>query len=164
MGYFGMAMFGWAKPVPVNPLSWRNKKMANILTSAAGPLSNLLLALIAFAIIKALVLGGIMVPENVLEVLGKQAPTLPSANPLVSFLVMILPIMLFLNVSLAVFNMIPIPPLDGSHILEELLPPEAARAYEQIQQFGFIILILLLWSGALGHIIGPIYQIVYLLI
>ena len=165
IGYFGVAMFGWAKPVPVNPLSWRNKKMANIMTSAAGPLSNLLLALIAFIIIKVLIASGIMVPENVIEAtFRRQSPTLPSSSPLIAFFVMLVSIALILNVALAVFNILPIPPLDGSHVLEELLPYEAAKAFEQVQQYGFVILLGLMWSGALGYIFGPVFQFVFWLI
>jgi len=165
VGYFGFMMFGWAKPVPVDPASWRNKKMANVLTSAAGPISNLLLALIAFVIIKVLVLKGIMVSANVLEVVyGRKFPTLINGNPLTSLFVALLSIMLVLNITLAVFNMIPIPPLDGSHILEEMLSYEAARAYDQIRQFGFIILLLLMFSGALGYILNPVLNLVFILI
>jgi len=83
-----------------------------------------------------------------------------SESPLMLGVTKLLGIMLTLNVTLGVFNLLPVPPLDGSHVLESLLPYEMARAYEQIRPYGFILLLALLWTPVLGWIIGPVYQLV----
>lgn len=149
----GVALFGWAKPVPVNPLLWREKDKANILVSAAGPISNFILAVIAFFILKMLLENGLVVPA--ISRFGLVAPPTPEATilgPLSTFL----SVMLTLNVTLGVFNLIPIPPLDGSHVLESVLPAEMARAYEQIEPYGFILLIGLMITDVFGMILRPI--------
>jgi Zn-dependent protease len=72
--------------------------------------------------------------------------------------------MLMLNVSLGVFNLIPVPPLDGSHVLEELLPYNMAQAYEQIRPYGFLLLMACLYLGVFSFIIGPVYSFVKMLV
>jgi len=150
----GFAMFGWAKPVLTNPLLWRDKTKANIMVSAAGPISNFILATISFVILKMMLLNGIVVAQpvsyyNLVAPLADQAAFLEPLSKLLS-------VMLSLNVTLGVFNLIPIPPLDGSHVLESLLPYEMAKAYEQIQPYGFILLIGLMFTGVFGMILNPI--------
>jgi Zn-dependent protease len=81
-------------------------------------------------------------------------------EPLVTLLI----ILLVLNVTLGVFNLIPIPPLDGSHVLEEVLPHQMVPAYEQIRPYGFLLLLALLWTPVLGWIIHPVYSFVFLLL
>ncbi len=167
MGFLsgGFAMFGWAKPVQTNPLLWREKSKANIMVSAAGPVSNFILATVALVVIKTLLITGVAAPPTFMHggpfSIVVPAPGQPDyMMPLMT----LISIMLILNITLGVFNLIPIPPLDGSHIFEELLPPEMARAYEQIRPFGFILLLALLWTPVLGWIIKPVYRVVgYLL-
>ena len=163
IGYIGLsgsfALIGWAKPVMVNPLMWREKKRANIAVSLAGPASNFILFVIALFIIKALLVTEIMAPGQSLRDL-----VVPSAGQ-PSYLIpigKILSIMMWLNLSLGIFNLIPIPPLDGSHILESLLPYEMARAYEQLQSFGWIILLVLVNIGVLSIVIRPFSRLVLL--
>ena len=122
---------GWAKPVPVNPLNYRNYRWGEITVSAAGPLSNLALA-VAFAFLLRLDLG-----------IGVQV--------LASYGVSI-------NIILALFNLIPIPPLDGSHILSILLPPELRRLYHHLDQLGFILILILWYTRVLPAIIMPLYR------
>jgi Zn-dependent protease len=149
-------LIGWAKPVQVNPLNWRKKDLANIMVSAAGPISNLLLAIIVFVPLKIMLLRGTVVPgfgqggrfNLVLPVEGQPEWLLPVCT--------LLSVMLLLNVSLAVFNLIPIPPLDGSHVLETLLPESIRPIYDQIKPFSFFILIGLLWLGVLSYIFTPV--------
>ena len=108
-------LFGWAKPVPVNPLNYRNYRWGEITVSAAGPLSNLALAAV-FAFLLRLGLG----------IWALQ--TWPSYG-------------VSINIFLALFNLIPIPPLDGSHILSILLPPDLLRLYHHLDQVGFILIL-----------------------
>jgi Zn-dependent protease len=164
MSFLGpnMPMFGWAKPVDVNPLLWRDRKKASILVSAAGPASNLVLAAIAFVIIKLLLVGGVLYPSPN-GFINLVAP-MPGQPTLMEPIAKMLSVMLTLNIGLGIFNLIPIPPLDGSHVLEALLPPERAEAYAQIRPFGPIILIALLWLGVLGFIFIPVYRLVLTLL
>ena len=150
----GLPLLGWAKPVQTNPLLWRDKTRANIMVSAAGPLSNFILAVIAFIIIKALMLSGILSLYG-----GYYTLVVPTQNQpaFMTPLAVFLSIMLMLNVLLGVFNFIPVPPLDGSHILEEMLPRSMAEAYYQIRPFGFILLYLLMFLGVFNAILKPVY-------
>ena len=125
-------LIGWAKPVPVNPLNFRNYRWGEFAVSAAGPVSNLALAAI-FSILLRLGL------EN------------PGLTQLAYYGVSI-------NVTLALFNLIPIPPLDGSHILALVLPRELARLYDHLQPVGFILILILFYTGILSAIIMPIYR------
>jgi Zn-dependent protease len=154
----GVPLIGWAKPVDVNPLRWRNKDLANISVSAAGPISNLLLAFIAFVALKMMMWRGVVEP-------GREGPftyALPADGqpewllPLCTFL----SLMLMVNIGLAIFNLIPIPPLDGSHVLETLMPESFRHAYEQIKPFSFFILLGLMWLGVFGFILSPIRKFV----
>jgi Zn-dependent protease len=163
MGFMsgGIAMFGWAKPVETNPLLWRDKVKANITVSAAGPISNFILASIAFIALKAMLAGGVVRPRFAGEggPFDVVLPTL-SQGGFMEPLALLLSILLVLNVTLGVFNLIPIPPLDGSHVLESLLPYDMAQAYAQLRPWGFILLLGLLWLGVFDTIIGPVYLLV----
>ena len=130
-------LFGWAKPVPVNPLNYRNYRWGEFAVSAAGPVSNLVLAAI-FSVVLRLGL------EN------------PGLMQLAYFGVSI-------NIFLALFNLIPLPPLDGSHILALVLPPELARLYSHLQPVGFILILILFYTGILGAIIMPLYRLIALI-
>jgi len=162
----GLAMFGWAKPVQTNPLLWRDKTKANIMVSAAGPISNFLLATAAFITIKALLISNVVSRPTAFHRGGPFDVVVPVAenSGVMEPLVTLLSIMLILNVTLGVFNLIPIPPLDGSHVLEEVLPYQMAQAYEQIRPYGFVLLLALMWTPVLGWIIGPVYSFVFLLL
>jgi len=151
-------MIGWAKPVETNPLRWRNKDLANISVSAAGPISNFLLAFAIFVAMKIMILSG-MVERGYIEPFTyiQPAPGQPDwVLPVCTFL----SLMLILNVALAVFNLIPIPPLDGSHVLETLLPDSLKDVYDQIRPYSWIILLGLLWLGVFGFILGPVRRFV----
>lgn len=173
MGFLsgGLAMFGWAKPVETNPLLWRNKTKANIMVSAAGPISNFILATIAFVALKAMLLGGIVTQPSFANPGGPFSVVVPAANQpdFMMPLTTLVSILLLLNITLAVFNLIPIPPLDGSHVLEEVLPPDMARAYEQIRPFSFILLIAVLWvkvggQSLAGWLIYPFMKLAFFLL
>ena len=143
-------LIGWGKPTPVNPLRWRNKDLANVMVSAAGILANLFIAICAFTILK------IMLKTGAFE---SMAPSV--AEPVG----LILQSFLFMNVSLAVFNLLPFPPLDGSKILETFLPASARPLLEMMEQFGFVILMMLIYIGFFDAIMAPVARaIVYLLV
>ncbi|HSE36015.1 MAG TPA: site-2 protease family protein [Blastocatellia bacterium] len=168
VGFFtGFPLLGWAKPVQTNPLLWRDKTRANISVSAAGPISNFILAFIAFIIIKVLIIGGVLFPIGGFFTMVVPAGavftnvTQPAyLEPLAKFL----SVMLMLNIALGVFNLIPVPPLDGSHVLEEMLPPAMAGAYEQIRPYGFILLYALLLLGVFSAIFIPVSRLVEMLL
>ena len=142
-------LFGWAKPVPVNPLNLRNPRRDNLLISAAGPLSNLSVACLAFL---GIIILKSLSPETFVEK--------GILFHLTSGIYLILYWTIMINVILAVFNLIPVPPLDGSGVLMGLLSDEAAMKYEKIRPYGFIIIIFLLMTGILGRIFGLIFGII----
>ena len=125
----GLPAFGWAKPVPVIKERLRNPRFGMMAVAAAGPGTNLVLAAVG-----AVLLGLLLRPYGGLQ--------LPSGIP--AFVVLMLVNFLAINVFLALFNLLPIPPFDGSHIVEGLLPEPAARAYERLRPYGFPLLFLLL--------------------
>lgn len=144
-------LLGWGKPTPVNPRKWSNYKLANVMVSIAGILANILIALIAFVILKTLLESGVVNSGN-------------ADAGIVRPLMILFLNLIFLNVSLAIFNLLPFPPLDGSKVLSTFLPESFRPALELLEQFGFIILILLLYTGVIGTIIYPFYAVVDYLI
>ena len=139
-------LFGYAKPVPVNFYNLRNPELGTLVVSIAGVAVNLVCAVISGLAYQAVML------------LSQQTGT----GPVLMIIAQMLFAFTFINVILAVFNLIPIPPLDGSKVLSVLLPPNAREAYERISPYGIIILVVLLMSGALGalirNIVGPVTQ------
>jgi Zn-dependent protease len=142
-------LLGWGKPTPVNPLRWRNKDLANVMVSLAGILANLIIATITFVIFKVLLM------TNVAERLD-----ISTQEPLGLFLTY----MLIMNVSLAVFNLLPFPPLDGSKILDSILPPSARPFLELLEQYGFLLLLVLISVGFTRVIISPVIDFVFYLL
>jgi len=141
-------LIGWGKPTPVNPLRWRNKDLANVMVSLAGIMANILIASIAFIIMKVILMnGGRGIPESV-------------ADPIW----MLLGNMLIMNVSLAVFNLLPFPPLDGSKVLETFLPASAQPILEILEQHGYIIMMILIYVGFTSAIIRPVMEFVFYLL
>ena len=154
--FTSVPLLGWAKPVQTNPLLWRDKTKANISVSAAGPISNFILMTIAFIILKALILSGMLRFNPALRNIYDVIAPAPGQPAFMQPLAMFLSVMLMLNLALGVFNLIPIPPLDGSHVLEELLPHPMQEAYYQLRPYGFLLLMALLYLGALSLIFQPI--------
>ena len=147
--FTGIPLFGWAKPVPVNPLAWREKDKANFWTSAAGPLSNFSLAIISFIILKAMMMAG-------LATFGTSYFMLGAGEGILDPIVKLVSLGLTVNLALGIFNLIPVPPLDGGGMLESVLPREAQNAFEQIKPYGFMLLFALMMLGAFGFIYFPV--------
>ncbi len=142
-------LLGWGKPTPVNPLRWRNKDVANVMVSIAGILANLLIAIIAFVAFKILIVTDV-----------GQRMSQSTQEPVALFLIYTL----IMNLSLAIFNLFPFPPLDGSKILDSILPASARPALEFLEQYGFIILILLISLGVTRQIMSPVINFVFSLL
>jgi Zn-dependent protease len=143
---FGGFIFGWAKPVPVNTARLKNPRKDHLVIAAAGPVSNIVLAVGCLAGLKIITLS--MDPWAIQE------------HSLVYPVFLMCQTGLFLNVILAVFNLLPVPPLDGSWILAGVLPSNLAAAMDTIRPYSFILLIALLLSGVFRMILNPILRFV----
>jgi Zn-dependent protease len=138
----GLPIIGWAKPVPVNTLNLRRHwKQKYMLIAAAGPASNLILATVAAVGVR---------------LLGFET----SGDGVLGTVFQFLLLMVIINVLLAVFNMVPVPPLDGGNVLAGVLPGAAHDVFERIRPFGFLILYGLLLSGVLFRIVDPVQDVV----
>ncbi|MBN2400616.1 site-2 protease family protein [candidate division KSB1 bacterium] len=140
----GAPVFGWAKPVMVNPYNLRNRRRDSMFVSAAGPAANIMVAL------------GVIVLLAIF-----QQPILLSSSASIVFLMKIATNLLLINIFLAVFNLIPIPPLDGSGILEGLLKGEALAMFEKIKPYGFLILLAIIYTHVLDVIANFIFTILF---
>ena len=127
-------IFGWAKPVPVDPRNFKNPKTDMAIVALAGPVANFLMA-VAWALIARL---GVIIDLDII--------TLPLIYMGIAGI--------SINLVLGLINLIPIPPLDGSRIVTGLLPNKLAYQYNRFERFGFIFLLILLWSGGLGYLLG----------
>ncbi|MFN2455210.1 MAG: site-2 protease family protein [Pyrinomonadaceae bacterium] len=141
----GAPLLGWARPTPVNPARWRNPRIANIWVSAAGVIVNSIIAIIAGITIRALYSGGLIDAGQ-----GLFPATTDSA--FAAGAVKLLQVLFTLNVALAIFNLLPIPPLDGSKILGSLLPASFESAFASLERFGFMLLFIAVFTGVLGGI------------
>lgn len=148
-GYFGRFLFGWAKPVPIISRNFRNFKRDDMLVSLAGPASNLLLALIAFLGLAAVLLSVSHLPEGVSPSTTQQS------------LEMLCNIAMQLNLTLCIFNLLPIPPLDGSHVLRNILPYGAVRVFDSITGPLSYILLLVVGVAVLRIVMTPILSLAY---
>ena len=135
--FFVVFGFGWARPVPVNPRHFADPRRGMLQVALAGPLANVTAAFLVGALLKL--------------------PDLPG-GPLVAEA---LSTLIWINVVLAIFNLIPIPPLDGSRILESLLAGRQALTYSRLQPYGTLLLLVLLYSGVVGRIMLPAARWLY---
>jgi len=142
----GMPVFGWAKPVPVDKWRLTNPRFGMMAVAAAGPATNLVLGIVG-----AVLLG----------LLARVLPGQPSGA--FGYAVVSVQLFILINIFLALFNLLPIPPFDGSHIVEGLLPPRAARIYDRLRPLGFPIVIVVLvvlprlfpGTGIVENVVAP---------
>lgn len=143
----GAPVFGYAKPVPINPANFRDPKRDMAISAAAGPITNGCLAVLSLLILKFLIFPA--------------ASLLPGRlrDAVLSPLTMMFPQSFRINVVLAAFNLLPIPPLDGGRVLVGLLPHRQAMAYSRIEPYGFFIVILLLMTGIASFFVTPLINL-----
>jgi Zn-dependent protease len=143
--FTNVPLLGWAKPTPYNPANFRRDvslRTGHVLVAAAGPVSNFLLALVFTGVLVVLVRSGLVQSRD-------------------SFLLTLTVLGIQLNVLLALFNLVPIPPLDGSKVASFGLSRDLGDTYDRVMgPYGFVILILLLMSGALSYVLGPIQSVI----
>ena len=139
LAFAGLPVFGWARPVPISLRGVPNPRKANLLISAIGPVSNLLLAVVAAVVLKGLVVAGQERGSGFFEVAVAA---------------------LLVNVSLGVFNLIPIPPLDGFGVVESLAPARMYPAVYWLRRYGFVILFVAMFTGVLRMVMTPVSALI----
>ncbi len=156
----GKLIFGSAKPTPVDLRNTRNPRMANLVVSAAGPVSNFLLSAVALLLLLTIKQVD---PRSMVDLyFATQGQRVASGT--LAPVNYVLYLFALVNAFLGVFNLIPIPPLDGSGVVLSVFGRPVARLYTVLAPFGFLLLIALLYLGVLNWVFGPIYLLVRILI
>ncbi len=147
LAFTGAPVFGWAKPVPISLRGVRNPRKANLLISAAGPLSNFAVAVVGAAAF------------FVLRVLAPGGPELKTSIFYPLLLVALFTVAV--NVSLGIFNLVPIPPLDGFGVVESFAPAIWIRGVMWVRRYGFILLVVAIFTGGLSAVLGPPQRLLF---
>ena len=152
--FTGIPMLGWAKPTPVNPRNFHNPVLDDVLTSVVGPISNFAVACSATTALLIIRLSSGTGRQVIDQVVGPIP--LHSQSILVPLCVLLYELMV-INIVLGVFNLIPVPPLDGSHVLRHFLPEPVRRAYDMMGMFGLLILVY--FGGSfLNKLLAPVLR------
>ena len=148
----GQFVFGYAKPVPINPMNFKDPRKDMAISAAAGPITNIVLAILSQVILMHIIVPvSVFLPESV---------SITVLRPLA----LMFKFSIEINIILAVINLIPIPPLDGGRVLVGFLPHKQAVSYSKIEPYGFIIVIVLFISGIASIIIYPLVSLLYSII
>jgi Zn-dependent protease len=140
----GAPVFGYAKPVPINPANFKDPRRDMAISAVAGPITNVILAILSLLILKFFIIPlSMLLPRSI-------------GNAVLEPLTLMFIASIQINVFLAAFNLIPIPPLDGGRVLVGLLPHKQAVSYSRIEPFGFIIVIILIATGIAGIFVIPL--------
>lgn len=135
-----LVRFGWAKPVIINPSNFRQPRRDDILVSLAGPLANLLTAFLALFLLVLVFQFGVHLSQGT---------------------ILVCRLIIIYNINFAIFNLIPLPPLDGSHILKQLLPRELAWRFASLERYSLLILIVFVMTPILQYVFVPMQQIIW---
>ncbi len=160
LAFAGLPIFGWAKPTPVDLRRLRQPRRDDILVSAAGPASNFLVAVVALVLLLGVRVAS---PQGAAVVSGLTAGVV-RGDSLLTPVALLFYHFLLINLLLGVFNLIPIPPLDGSHILSGLLPDRLRSLYSEVGRFGFLLLLLLLYTGVPYRLFSPVLRLFHSLL
>ena len=148
IGFFMLILmgFGWAKPVQINPKYYKNPRRDSILVSAAGPFTNLIVAAVFAVLVRLFFITNL--PYSLKENIA-------------SAIIGIFYYAIWINIILFIFNLLPIPPLDGFHIVSNLMPLRHYKVISLLERYGFVILIILIFTGATSYIITKPAQFIY---
>ena len=147
----GQFVFGYAKPVPINPMNFRNPRKGMALSAAGGPLTNIALALGSVIVFKLVLAVSVLAPDSVAEAVLRPLTLMLASS-------------VTINIVLAAFNLIPIPPLDGGRIAVGLLSERQAMAFSRLEPYGMIIIIVLIATGMARIFISPIVKLLSVLV
>lgn len=143
----GRFVFGYAKPVPINPYNFKNPRRGMAIAAAGGPAMNILLVIISVVLLKLMIISASAFASDAI------------AESIIKPVILMLTASISINLILAIFNMLPIPPLDGGRVIVGLLPHKQAMALSKVEPYGMIIVILLAATGIAGYIISPFLQL-----
>lgn len=154
-------LLAWGKPTPVNPRNWTNYKWGNVCVSVAGVTANFIVVIVVFAILKYLFISRTVDEIYFIDLVSRRDS---GELTLLTPVLLLLWYSITLNLSLVIFNLLPFPPLDGSGILSSFLPDSYRPIFDMMEQYGFLILLVLIMTGITRLIMAPFFQLlIYLL-